>query len=302
VTGDRVHSLLRPVGKVPVRTRESKEESSVAKKGSDMLHVNRYLRAMRVLIAGLTSGLATGLSAQEQANPFTTVEDVQAGQTLFGSQCSVCHGVGAAGGEIGPDLTTGEFRNAGTDAGLFRVISEGVPNTPMVGINRTRADQSVWQLVAYLRSLSGGRRVAVSGNASAGEQLFRGRGECSSCHVVDGEGGRQGPELSTIGDRRSPDQLLSDLVDPNERVQPRWWTMRVTHRDGTRVEGQRMNEGTYSLRILDTNDNMWSFEKRDLTASERIETSSMPPNAGRLTDSELQNLVAYLYGLTRRDQ
>jgi putative heme-binding domain-containing protein len=120
--------------------------------------------------------------------------------------------------------------------------------------------------------------------------------------MIDGEGGRHGPNLSTIGDRRSPDQLLSDLVDPDERVQPRWWTMRVTHRDGTRIDGLRMNEGTYSVRILDGDDNMWSFLKRDLLMSQRIETSSMPAYAGTLNDGELEDLVAYLYGLTREDQ
>ena len=78
--------------------------------------------------------------------------------------------------------------------------------------------------------------------------------------------------------------------------------MRVTHRDGTRVEGLRMNEGTYSVRILDTDDDMWSFMKQDLLVSERIETSSMPAYAGTLTDGELEDLVAYLYGLTRGDQ
>ena len=269
---------------------------------SDMFHKNAHLGAIGVLIVGSTGGLAMGVSAQERANPFTTVQDVQAGEVLFDSQCSICHGVGATGGEIGPDLTTGEFRRSSTDAGLFNVISEGVPNTAMAGINRTRTDQSVWQLVAYLRSLSGGERVAVAGDVSAGEQLFRGRGDCSRCHVIDGEGGRQGPDLSTVGDRRSPVELLSDLVDPNDRVQPRWWTMRVTHRDGTRVEGQRMDEGTYSVRILDANDNMWSFLKRDLRESERIETSSMPAYGGTLTDGQLENLVAYLYGLTRAAQ
>ena len=215
---------------------------------------------------------------------------------------SICHGDDETGGEIGPDLTTGEFEHASTDAGLFNVISEGIPNTAMMGVNPTRTDQSVWQMVAYLRSVSGGERVAVAGNASAGERLFRGRGDCSGCHVIDGEGGRQGPELSTIGARRSPDDLLSDLVDPDERVQPRWWTMRVTHLDGTRVEGLRMNEGTCSVRILDADDNLWSFLKRDLRESERIETSSMPAYAGTLTEGELEDLVAYLYGLTRRDQ
>ena len=138
-----------------------------------MLHKNSYLGAVGVLMAGLTGGLATGLAAQ--ANPFTAVPDVRAGQQLFARQCSICHGEGAVGGEVGPDLTTGNFQHASTDAGLFNLISEGIPNTAMMGINATRTDQSVWQIVAYLRSVSGGERVAVAGNASAGERLFRGR-------------------------------------------------------------------------------------------------------------------------------
>jgi putative heme-binding domain-containing protein len=267
-----------------------------------MLFKNLHLGAVWVLVAGSTGGLATGLSAQEQANPYTTGQDVQTGQQLFARHCSICHAVGARGGDNGPDLTTGEFQHVSTDAGLFNVISDGVPNTPMIGINRNRTDQTVWQLVAYLRSLSGGERVAVAGDPSAGEQLYRGTGNCSTCHRIDGEGGRHGPDLSTIGDLRSPEQLLSDLVDPDERVQPRWWTMRVTHLDGTRVEGLRMNEGTYSVRILDADDNLWSFLKRDLRERERIETSSMPSYAGTLTDGELEDLVAYVYGLSQPDQ
>jgi hypothetical protein len=47
---------------------------------------------------------------------------------------------------------------------------------------------------------------------------------------------------------------------------------------------------------------MWSFQKRDLAAYERIERSPMPSYAGRLTDGELQSLVAYLYGLTREER
>ena len=267
-----------------------------------MLRENVRPGLVAVLITGLSGGSAFGLSAQEPANPYTTVQDVQSGQQLFARHCSICHGVDATGGEIAPDLTTGEFQHASSDAGLFNVISDGVPDTPMVGINRGRTDQSVWQLVAYLHSLSGGERVAVAGNTATGERLYRARGDCASCHMIDGEGGRHGPNLSTIGDRRSPDQLLADLVDPDERVQPRWWTMRVTHRDGTRIDGLRMNEGTYSVRILDEDDNMWSLLKQDLLVSERIETSSMPAYAGTLTDDELEDLVAYLYGLTSGDQ
>ncbi len=268
-----------------------------------MLLKNLHLGAICVLVVCLAGGLAPGLSAQEEDNPFTTAMDVRTGRQLFTRQCSVCHGVRATGGDVGPDLTTGAFEHASTDAGLFSVISDGIPDTPMAGLNRNRSDQAVWQLVAYVRSLSGsGERVAVAGDATAGERLYLGMGNCSSCHRIDSEGGRHGPDLTTIGDRRSPEQLLSDLVDPDERVQPAWWTMRVTHLDGTRVEGLRMNEGTYSVRILDSDDNLWSLQKRDLRESERIETSSMPSYTGTLTAGQLEDLVAYLYGLSRPDR
>ena len=260
------------------------------------------LGATGAVVAGLAGGVATGLTAQAEVNPFSTGMDVRSGERLFERRCSRCHGIGATGGDDGPDLTTGELRHASTDAGLFNVVSNGIPNTEMPGLRRGGTDQAVWQLVAYLRSLTGGARVEVAGSASSGAQLYRGKGDCASCHMIHGEGGRHGPDLSTIGDRRSPEQLTSDLLAPDERVQPRWWRMRVTHRGGTMVEGLRMNEGTYSVRILDADDELWSFLKRDLRESERIEASSMPSYAGTLTDGEREDLVAYLYGLIRSDR
>ena len=76
----------------------------------------------------------------------------------------------------------------------------------------------------------------------------------------------------------------------------------MVHRDGTAVAGRRMNEGTYSVRILDEDNHLWSFQKRDLRESERIETSSMPSYAGELSDDELTDLVAFLYGLTKGEE
>ena len=75
----------------------------------------------------------------------------------------------------------------------------------------------------------------------------------------------------------------------------------MTHVDGTRIVGLRMNEGTYSVRILDDEDNLWSLQKRDLRDSYRIETSSMPAYGNTLTQGQLDHLVAYLYGLIDED-
>jgi len=255
--------------------------------------------AFSLLAAVLGSGSPNRATAQEPTNVFTTARDVQTGGVMFDRHCSRCHGIGATGGERGPDLTRG-FRRASTDAGLFGVIRGGVPDTEMRGIAAGQSDQTVWQIVAYLRSLTGGMRVEVPGDATAGAQVYA-RSECAGCHVVDGVGGRDGPDLSSVGSRRSPTELRTDLVDPDEDVEPEWWTMRVVHRDGTRVEGRRMGEGTYSVRILDAEGRMWSLQKRDLAESERVETSTMPSYRDRLTPQQLQDLVAYLYGLTRED-
>ena len=92
--------------------------------------------------------------AQETTeNPFTTVLDVRMGERLFRQQCGRCHGRDAKGGELGPDLTSG-LQNTSTDAGLFKVVREGLPNTQMIGISRSATDQSVWMVVSYVNSLN----------------------------------------------------------------------------------------------------------------------------------------------------
>ena len=259
---------------------------------------------------GLICGQAGDLTAQDDGaiitevsrvnvgeNPYTTAYDVRIGSGIFERSCSRCHGLDGTGGERGPDLTSG-FQRASTDAGLFNVVRNGVPDTEMRGISQNRGDQSVWQIVSYLQTLSGGMRVDVPGDPVTGAAVYA-QNDCAGCHVIDGVGSSSGPDLTTIGNRRSPVELASDLTDPDERVQPQWWMMNVIHNDGTRVEGRRLNEGTYSVRILDESGRMWSFEKRNLSQSERLENSTMPSNAENLSDDQLQDLIAYLYGLIR---
>ena len=127
-----------------------------------------------------------------------------------------CHGFDARGNdETGaPDLT-GTLRRASSDAGIFNIIREGIPGTAMLPVAADVPNPTVWQLVAYINSLRyDPASVDLAGNASSGADLFGGKGECSNCHMVNGQGGRLGPDLSRVGENQTPEDLLQSMLDP----------------------------------------------------------------------------------------
>lgn len=254
-----------------------------------------------ILLLGLALSNAQ-VEAQESDNPFTGRVDARMGQRHYESQCSNCHGLTATGNpEVGgPDLTTGQFRTASSDAGLFRVIREGIRGTAMIGINPDASDQAVWQVVTYLNSLSPADSLDdLPGSPAAGRQLFESKGDCARCHIVHGDGGRLGPDLSQVADRRRSAELRSDLTDPNTEVAPRWWTILVTRQDSSVVRGLRMHEDSFSLRLMDDQEQLRSFSKSEIDSFERDKSSTMPSYEQSLTSQELDDLVSYLLTLRR---
>jgi cytochrome c oxidase cbb3-type subunit III len=137
-------------------------------------------------------------AASGEKNPFAgDPAAVRAGRKLFADSCEVCHGGGARGGR-GPALATGNFQHGGDDWQIFQSIRNGIFNTQMPPFDLSTAE--IWQLVTYLKSLSGSMtEEKVPGDFAAGEKVFAGKGSCNTCHQVNGRGGRLGPELSTIG-------------------------------------------------------------------------------------------------------
>ncbi len=235
-------------------------------------------------------------------NPFTTRFDQRAGQRIFQRQCSRCHGQDARGNDEagGADLTTGRFANASSPAGVFDVIRNGVDGTAMLPVSPTTTDENIWQLVTYIGSLSTNPAdFDLTGSAPSGRQVYAGKGDCASCHMINADGNRLGPDLSRVGERRTPDELKSDIVTPHADVGTRWWTMTVTRADGSTVEGLRMGEDTFTIRLMDQDENLWSFLKSEIRSYDRNEDSTMPSYEQTLTAGEVDDLVAYLFSLRK---
>jgi len=73
-------------------------------------------------------------------------------------------------------------------------------------------------------------------------------------------------------------------------------------RDGKEIRGIRRAEDTFSLLITDTSGKLLRLDKRDLASATVEQKSLMPADfAQRLSESEIQSLVAYLRTQTARD-
>ena len=240
----------------------------------------------------------TGLQAQHGSapdRPFSTPEDAAAGAQSFRSQCAACHGPEASGGVVGPALNTGTFKNGGSDEALYRVITKGVPGTAMTAFKLN--GREVWQLIAYLRAVNIGKAAAqAKGDAAKGQQVFSTNG-CGRCHMIGMQGGLAGPDLSEIGSHRSLSELESSILDPNADVAPEYWSLRAKTKAGQTVTGIRLNEDMTSFQIREPSGRLRSVWKSDLASYDIVRTSQMPSFKGKLSSSDLENLVTYLASL-----
>lgn len=76
------------------------------------------------------------------------------GQQLFTGVCAgYCHGL-SPGPREAPYLFDCAWLHGGHDTDLYRVIAEGVPETPMIafGGQLPEGEDDIWRLVAYIRS------------------------------------------------------------------------------------------------------------------------------------------------------
>jgi cytochrome c oxidase cbb3-type subunit 3 len=83
---------------------------------------------------------------------------VTEGKRLFGwFNCAGCHGLGGGGG-MGPPLADDRWRYGIDPEDVFASIVDGRPNG-MPAFRGKIPDQQIWELVAYVRSMSGHVRM-----------------------------------------------------------------------------------------------------------------------------------------------
>ncbi|NKB32501.1 MAG: c-type cytochrome [Pseudomonadales bacterium] len=249
------------------------------------------LLALGILVAG--SPLA---SAQELGDHTYATEAIERGSRIYSRECALCHG---PQGDIvdGVNLRTGLFKTVQSDDELRRVVYAGAGEgqMPAFGLN----DTDLNAIVAFIRAGFDPEGVAIRiGDPVRGKSLFDGKGECADCHRVNGIGPRTAPDLSEIGAIRTPSSLQQNLLDPAGAILPINRPIRIVTRSEETVTGRRLNEDTYTVQVIDSNERLRSFRKSDLVSYEISMQPSKAPTT--LSSDEVADVVGYL--LTLRGQ
>src|SRR5207237_5967040 len=66
------------------------------------------------------------------------------------------------------------------------------------------------------------------GNIARGEKVFFEKAQCITCHRIWENGGRAGPDLTTIGAIRTGRDLLESIVVPSATIAQGYDTLNVT--------------------------------------------------------------------------
>ncbi|MFN7928802.1 MAG: c-type cytochrome [Blastocatellia bacterium] len=216
------------------------------------------------------------------------------GKKLYVNQCALCHGIEGTGGK-GPALNVPKLQRASTEAELAQMIRRGLPGSEMPGF-WALSEREVQQLVGYVQSLGRTEPVTLPGDVARGQKLYD--AHCTACHIVRGQGGVAGPELTEIGLRRSPAYLREALLNPNAAMPEGFLVVRVTTAQGQQIRGVRVNEDSFTLQLWDARNTLHSFRKAELKDLQReFGVSTMPSYKATFAAAELDDLVAFLASL-----
>lgn len=271
--------------------------------------LRKKLACFLLLCVSASVLLAQEHTPERDKNPFAgKPEAVEAGKRLYEQACQACHGTDRA-----PALS-GAMKRGNLDGEIFLNIRNGIRGTQMPAFSRLTADQ-VWQLVSYIRSLSNvsspvASTERVAGSVAAGEELFFGKANCAACHEINGRGAVIGPELSAVASL-DVNTLRQKILDPtastntnasgNRRRRPGGVVV-VKTKDGREIRGLRRNEDTYTLLLMDATGKLHALDKQKLADIRTEAGSLMPGDYGkRLSEAEIQNLIAYLKTCDGRD-
>ncbi|MCR9247892.1 MAG: c-type cytochrome, partial [bacterium] len=179
---------------------------------------------------------------------------------------------------------------------LAELVDKARAELPSFRATPPRGPGRDWQLgdaIAFVRGDTGKRDLA------AGHNLFHAVG-CASCHYFAGEGGNHGPDLTSLGNKFSAEEVIEAIIAPDRVISDQYAAVVVTKTDGSVILGRANSVDRGGVKYWDVVPAVAQAELQRIPASEvaSVEPSKQSPMPAGLVDAlspgELRDLVAFL--------
>jgi quinoprotein glucose dehydrogenase len=167
---------------------------------------------------------------------------------------------------------------------------------------RWAKQQAAWAaeknpLAAYSFALAGG-------NPRRGGEIFFQNPvlPCSRCHLVNGDGGAAGPDLTLIGKEKSAAYLLESVIRPSAHIAAGFDVVTFTMKNGETETGSVANESAGEIQVKRADGSVAKLDPAQVK-QRTAAPSSMPEIYGQvLSRGELRDLIAFLDALEVRQE
>ena len=145
--------------------------------------------------------------------------------------------------------------------------------------------------------------LALQGNAVRGRKFFltASAAQCRNCHRVGDVGGSLGPDLTAIGKRLKPHELVESLLEPSKKIDPKFTTHVVLTEAGRVLTGVviKKTKEQIDLSVLEAGKNVvLQLPRSEIEDMLPQKKSMMPDGLLRgLTAQEAADLLAFLISL-----
>ncbi len=139
--------------------------------------------------------------------------------------------------------------------------------------------------------------LALAGDADRGRELFlSGRGQCSQCHQIHGQGISVGPDLSKIGGKYTQElDLLRQIIEPSAEIAEAERAITLLTHAGQAVTGRVLQRNETAIRLQDAAGRTHTIELDQIELEKPAEKSLMPEQLlDGLTAQQAADLLAYL--------
>jgi putative heme-binding domain-containing protein len=179
------------------------------------------------------------------------------------------------------------------DQAALRDVLAALPPPPMAAAQEARGFVHHWQMEDLEGALA---------DAGRGRSFERGRAayeaaQCGKCHRFGGEGSGVGPDLSAVGGRFSPRELLEAILLPSNIISDQYQNAQIVTKSGEVHVGAVVEETTTEIAIRPSPlaPDVVRLRKDEIASRGLSDVSIMPEGlVSILKKEEVLDLLAYL--------